>query len=369
MTSVGWSNPVLKVRALNEVNERRKRPSTYTDPLTKSPDMKEFLQEFYKNIYKQERKEWYRAERAKYPTLEKNYEDLCGKTVSYEDFWMRYERRCNLDRVMKELADRDAARVEQTKTVVSDIFHKAWSAVPATTAGLEATALSEVSDNKEADDENKHQATPKKEIEFGKKVSSPMCMRESTPSSVTLSPPMSQEKPKDDTAESIRTKWQLEVPSIASLKVDRFHGSQGAGEQDSISAELKKSPLGNRKTSKKLSDKHEVPPVLTTTATEIVPIVKLARVYRDQKTDKQDCIFDELRKSLPGNKETSKKPHDKQEVPPESTPTLKEIVPIAAGCAISRTKEPDLAPYDNQMADTAALLLLLVFLIVTNLPL
>jgi BSD domain len=332
MTSSNWSNPVLKVRALTEISERRKRPSTYTDPLTKSPDMKEFLQDFYKNIYRQEKKEWYRAERSKYPALQKNYDDLCGKTVSYEDFWMRYERRCNLDRVMKELADRDAAQVEQTKKAVSSYIHKAWSAVP-TTSGAEEEGTSRESSatgatgttgegtvmttasikTSQAKDENV-QASPQTSMrESISKVLGTSSW--STPSSMVPSPPPSKEKPKVLPVNSEHSEEQPEQskPNASTIDQTGIHGVK--------------------------------------------------------KTEKQNSILDELKKKLAGNKKTTIETAAKPVPPPTALAKIADsIQPISSSPSEPIASKSDDPPiHDNQMADAAALLLLIVFLIVTNL--
>jgi hypothetical protein len=39
-----------------------------------------------------------------------------AKIVSFEDFWHRYTYRCNVNRVMKELGDADAAAMNQSVT-------------------------------------------------------------------------------------------------------------------------------------------------------------------------------------------------------------------------------------------------------------
>ena len=108
------SRNLLKIRAMKEMEDRRKSEETYTMPLTKAPDMKDFLKEFYKNAYAADRKEFYLRERETYPnSVGRLYTELCcgnPKIVSFEDFWQRYEYRCgDLDRIIRELSEKDAA--------------------------------------------------------------------------------------------------------------------------------------------------------------------------------------------------------------------------------------------------------------------
>jgi len=108
------SRNLLKIRAMKEMEDRRKSEETYTMPLTKAPDMKDFLKDFYKNAYAADRKEFYLQQRETYPhSVGRLYNELCcgnPKIVSFEDFWQRYEYRCgDLDRIVRELSEKDAA--------------------------------------------------------------------------------------------------------------------------------------------------------------------------------------------------------------------------------------------------------------------
>ncbi|KAG7343105.1 BSD domain containing protein [Nitzschia inconspicua] len=329
MASAGWSNPVLKVRALTEVSERRKRPSTYTDPLTKSPDMKEFLSDFYKNVYKETKKEWYRAERAKYPALQKNYDDLCGKTVSYEDFWMRYERRCNLDRVMTELADRDAAQVEQTKKVVSGYISKAWNIVPApggndtggdVVAQVDTTSTREgraVTQDSSSGDQNNLMTSKTKVNEEGDGMSSPQT--------------------------SIRE------------SISKALGATGLSAPFSVLPSPH--PTASKECLNEESNKEKTPSVAQTAA-----------LHGIQKSEKQDSIVEELQNRISGSKKLTEQASTVKHPPASTTTKTENSQNVWAPTVVSSLNAEDVG-HDNQMADALALLLLVMFLIVTNLPL
>jgi hypothetical protein len=118
-TTTMMMKPLLHKRALEEVDLRRHRSSTFTEPLRKSPDMKEFLTDFYTNVYTPKRQDYYRQEQITYPHVAEHFEVLVlvpAKIVSFEDFWQRYTFRCNVNRVMKELGDADAAAMNQSVT-------------------------------------------------------------------------------------------------------------------------------------------------------------------------------------------------------------------------------------------------------------
>jgi hypothetical protein len=333
-----WTNPVMKVRALTEVSERRKRASTYTDPLTKSPDMKEFLQTFYKNIYRQEKKDWYRAERAKYPTLQKNYEELCGKTVSYEDFWMRYERRCNVDRVMQELADKDAAQVEQTKRAVSDFVHKAWG-TPTTTKPEDPTE----------EEERNHQSIPSAAATSTGESSNEITTPRATPTVRDEPPPSS---PQPSLRESISkvlgtSNWSTQsapAPAVVSNLVSQTEelelpdpiDQETTQEMQEIS-----SLLGRSKT----KGRHGVP-----------------------ETPEQNLILSELRKIMGTTK--SKPVTNEQVSKNETASSAKDAKSSQESTTDSKetaAADDDLV-LDNNMADAVAMVLFLVFLFISNLP-
>jgi hypothetical protein len=90
-----------------ELDRRRRQETTYTTPLQRSADMKPFLKEFYRTVHTPATKQFYREERQRYPHIDEFYKKLCGREVSYEDFWQRYEYRCNLERILQQPQDRD----------------------------------------------------------------------------------------------------------------------------------------------------------------------------------------------------------------------------------------------------------------------
>jgi hypothetical protein len=89
-------------RAKKELRRRRRQEATFTTPLQKTPETKPFLNEFYKNVHTPAKKEFYRHERSVYESVGEYYRKLCGRTVSFEDFWSRYEYRCDLQRILEE---------------------------------------------------------------------------------------------------------------------------------------------------------------------------------------------------------------------------------------------------------------------------
>lgn len=93
----------LRQRAKKELRRRRRDASTFTTPLQKTPSMRPFFQDFYKNVHTPAKKEYYRNERQKHRSVDEYYKKLCGRSVSFEDFWQRYEYRCDLQRIMEEL--------------------------------------------------------------------------------------------------------------------------------------------------------------------------------------------------------------------------------------------------------------------------
>jgi hypothetical protein len=104
-------NPFLKKRALEEVDTRRHRSSTFTEPLRKAPEMKDFLTTFYKNVYTPAKKSFYNQElKTHSDSLKVHYDILVPTMVSYEDFWQRYEWRCDINRVTNELRQADAIK-------------------------------------------------------------------------------------------------------------------------------------------------------------------------------------------------------------------------------------------------------------------
>ena len=103
------SNPIIILVVIddtiirNELQRRIGDETTYTEPLERLPEMKPFIKEFYRTIYTVDKKQYYRQQRTENPKVDKLYKKLCGKTVSFEDFWQRYEYRCNYQHIQNEL--------------------------------------------------------------------------------------------------------------------------------------------------------------------------------------------------------------------------------------------------------------------------
>ena len=119
-------NPLLKKRGLDEVERRLHSSQTFTQPLRPTPSTKEkmkvFITKFYKEVYTPEKKAYYKQtldENAE--TLRLHYDILVPKIVAYEDFWQRYEYRCNLQNVMEELAEADGGVLSQLSGSVSSL--------------------------------------------------------------------------------------------------------------------------------------------------------------------------------------------------------------------------------------------------------
>jgi hypothetical protein len=133
-------NPFLKKRALDEVNTRRHRSSTFTEPLRKAPEMKDFLTTFYKNVYTPAKKNFYNQElKTHSDSLKVHYDILVPTMVSYEDFWQRYEWRCDINRVTNELRQADAVKANDppeslSQTPTSQSKSSPTQATPFTTS-------------------------------------------------------------------------------------------------------------------------------------------------------------------------------------------------------------------------------------------
>jgi hypothetical protein len=68
-------------------------------------------------VYTPKPQDYYRQEQITYPHVAEYFEVLGpAKIVSFEDFWQRYTYRCNVNQVMKELGDADAAAMNQSVT-------------------------------------------------------------------------------------------------------------------------------------------------------------------------------------------------------------------------------------------------------------
>jgi hypothetical protein len=86
-----------------ELQRRRGDERTYTEPLERLPERKPFFKEFYRTIHTPEKKRYYRQQREQHSEVDKLYRKLCGRNVSFEDFWQRYEYRCNYSHIQYEL--------------------------------------------------------------------------------------------------------------------------------------------------------------------------------------------------------------------------------------------------------------------------
>ena len=93
-----------------EVLARRNRLATFTEPIQvegdeESADLKEFLGDFYRSIYK--RRDEIELILQSLPTLNKHYHTLVPSRLAYEDFWQRYFYRCDVDRVLRQRARKE----------------------------------------------------------------------------------------------------------------------------------------------------------------------------------------------------------------------------------------------------------------------
>jgi len=155
---------------MNELEDRRHRETTYTTPLHRTKDMKDFLQDFYRNVYTPQKKDHYSSERQKYPIVDIFYQQLCGghgrgrggaaentatsnhqggAVVSFEDFWQRYEYRCNVERIALEIMEQDT----ETRKKVASSIQGAWNSMlpkspdRSSVSSTTATATSKVPDS------------------------------------------------------------------------------------------------------------------------------------------------------------------------------------------------------------------------------
>lgn len=90
---------------MEEQECRRSKSSTFTEPLKKTPDMKEFLTSFYKKIYTDQQRAIYREELDGHPILKSHFDVLVPGIISYEDFWQRYDYRCDVERIMTQMKE------------------------------------------------------------------------------------------------------------------------------------------------------------------------------------------------------------------------------------------------------------------------
>ena len=115
------TNPLLKMRATEEIDRRLHSSETFTQPLRKPSDeatrhqMKDFLTKFYKEVYTPDKKAYYKnLLEVNSDTIKLHYDILVPKIVPYEDFWQRYEYRCsNIERVMEELSSQGGSGATQ----------------------------------------------------------------------------------------------------------------------------------------------------------------------------------------------------------------------------------------------------------------
>lgn len=96
---------------------------------TSSWELKSFLTQFYETIWTDEKRQHYQQERGTYPVLEELYQKLVidsnndkavGAGVSYEDFWQRYDYRCDVSRVIYQLLQHDNSQLVERSS-----FHRA----------------------------------------------------------------------------------------------------------------------------------------------------------------------------------------------------------------------------------------------------
>eukprot|EP00980_Cylindrotheca_fusiformis_P015792 scaffold4590_cov112-Cylindrotheca_fusiformis.AAC.10 len=92
-------------RAMEEQESRRNKSTTFTEPLRQTPDMRQFLADFYKKVYTDPQRANYRKEQEKYPILKSHFDVLVPDIISYEDFWQRYDYRCDFERILNELKE------------------------------------------------------------------------------------------------------------------------------------------------------------------------------------------------------------------------------------------------------------------------
>ena len=113
---------LLRRRANEEQERRRNQSRTFTEPLKRTADMKEFLTQFYKQIYTEERRAYYRQEQEKYPILKNHYAVLVPEHVTYEDFWQRYDYRTDIERIINELQLHESATLANSLGKVKKKF-------------------------------------------------------------------------------------------------------------------------------------------------------------------------------------------------------------------------------------------------------
>ena len=134
-----------------EQEERRRSLATYTTVLRLTPGMKDFLHEFYRQVYTPAKQQYYMTERLTFPEVDAYYRSLVEEPtpplVSMEDFWQRYEYRCvNLHRIALDMWQLD--RTDRTTS--------ASSTSPSASSLLLCEALSWSSLQDDEDDDHHH---------------------------------------------------------------------------------------------------------------------------------------------------------------------------------------------------------------------
>ena len=131
----------LQERAEQHVKSLRGQESTYTTPLQKTvstasdSDLKIFLTKFYQNIWTDEKRQWMEQEQERYPELQQFYQTLVvtEQQVPRESFWQRYEYRCHVPRVLKDMMQDDQKKeavVQGETEVPPPEFSSSSSLVP-----------------------------------------------------------------------------------------------------------------------------------------------------------------------------------------------------------------------------------------------
>jgi hypothetical protein len=134
--SLDTSTSSLRRLAEQRLDSLRGSASTFTTPLQKTShaEMRTFLTQFYESIWTAEKRKFYEDEMQHYPQLKELYQELVllQKKLTYEDFWQRYEYRCDLSRVIHGILQRDdpdwmktatdPSQSTATKTTVSQSY-------------------------------------------------------------------------------------------------------------------------------------------------------------------------------------------------------------------------------------------------------
>ncbi len=115
--SLDTSTSSLRARAEQRLELLRCQASTFTTPLQKTSrlDMKTFLTTFYETIWTEQKRQYYEKQMEQYPRLKEFYQDLVvtKNQLTYEDFWERYEYRCDLSRVIYSILNEEKSEIVQ----------------------------------------------------------------------------------------------------------------------------------------------------------------------------------------------------------------------------------------------------------------